>query len=459
MNVESAIQGETIGIIVPPPDIKAIVNKTAQFVARNGKSFEERILASDEGKSSKFNFLKAIDPYYAYYEQQIAYFERLNRGEEIENLGQQKDENEEQKQENDHNMIVEEIKEEISQDNKQKERAIYSNSNSEDIIQKESNMNPLIEYLRNKSEERPVNLELLVKEPNEIDAMQADIIKLTSQFTATGGREFLTGLAQTESGNDMFGFINPTHRYFSYFRNMVDVYAKMIQPPEEQKLFVTMNTNRHGALTNITNKWMWKQADEEKKRNAALIESERFADLGIDWHDFIVVETIDLEDFPKPILEYDMDHQIYASRLEEAQVQALNNYTEEDDSEEEDDDEEEIKVISNEEHAANKSKRKALAMIDPVSGKAVPVEEISEHLRVQLLDPRWREQQKRFEEKNKDTGIAAGASIADSLKNFAQQRSDIFGDGTINAKLKTSATSDYTEEEAIVEPVPKNTQV
>ena len=58
MNVESAIQGETIGIIVPPPDIKAIVNKTAQFVARNGKSFEERILASDEGKSSKFNFLK-----------------------------------------------------------------------------------------------------------------------------------------------------------------------------------------------------------------------------------------------------------------------------------------------------------------------------------------------------------------------------------------------------------------
>ena len=79
MNVEIAIQGETIGIIVPPPDIKAIVNKTAQFVARNGKSFEERILASDEGKTSKFNFLKAIDPYYAYYEQRIAYFERLER--------------------------------------------------------------------------------------------------------------------------------------------------------------------------------------------------------------------------------------------------------------------------------------------------------------------------------------------------------------------------------------------
>ncbi len=29
-------QTHQIGIIVPPPDIKAIANKTAQFVAKNG---------------------------------------------------------------------------------------------------------------------------------------------------------------------------------------------------------------------------------------------------------------------------------------------------------------------------------------------------------------------------------------------------------------------------------------
>lgn len=28
----------TVGLIVPPPDIKAIADKTAQFVARNGAS-------------------------------------------------------------------------------------------------------------------------------------------------------------------------------------------------------------------------------------------------------------------------------------------------------------------------------------------------------------------------------------------------------------------------------------
>ena len=34
---------------------------------------------------------------------------------------------------------------------------------------------------------------------------------------------------------------------------------------------------------------------------------------------------------------------------------------------------------------------------DPISGKIVPAAELSEHMRVQLLDPQWREQQKRFE--------------------------------------------------------------
>ena len=32
------------GVLQPPPDIKSIVDKTAQFVARNGPEFEQRIL-------------------------------------------------------------------------------------------------------------------------------------------------------------------------------------------------------------------------------------------------------------------------------------------------------------------------------------------------------------------------------------------------------------------------------
>lgn len=63
--------GRIVGVIIPPPDIRSVVDKTAQFVARNGKSFEARILNSGEGKSSKFNFMKQYDPYHAYYELKI----------------------------------------------------------------------------------------------------------------------------------------------------------------------------------------------------------------------------------------------------------------------------------------------------------------------------------------------------------------------------------------------------
>lgn len=65
-----ATQTKAIGVILPPPDIRAIVDKTANFVARNGKEFEKRILLSEQN-NPKFNFLKPADPYHAYYETRV----------------------------------------------------------------------------------------------------------------------------------------------------------------------------------------------------------------------------------------------------------------------------------------------------------------------------------------------------------------------------------------------------
>nr|XP_047137459.1 splicing factor 3A subunit 1-like [Hydra vulgaris] len=56
----------TVGIIYPPPEVRNIVDRTANFVARNGPEFEDRI-RSNEATNPKFNFLNPNDPYYAYY--------------------------------------------------------------------------------------------------------------------------------------------------------------------------------------------------------------------------------------------------------------------------------------------------------------------------------------------------------------------------------------------------------
>ena len=55
-------------VIIPPPEIKSIVDKTAIYVAKNGKQFEGMIIQI-EGGNPKFNFLKhEDDTYRPYYE-------------------------------------------------------------------------------------------------------------------------------------------------------------------------------------------------------------------------------------------------------------------------------------------------------------------------------------------------------------------------------------------------------
>lgn len=64
-----------VGIIYPPPELRNIVDKTAQFVAKpeNGWEFVERIREQKKGEV-KFNFLKANNPYHAYFLHRIDEF-------------------------------------------------------------------------------------------------------------------------------------------------------------------------------------------------------------------------------------------------------------------------------------------------------------------------------------------------------------------------------------------------
>jgi|AntAceMinimDraft_5_1070358.scaffolds.fasta_scaffold110704_1 splicing factor 3A subunit 1 len=76
--MEKGQSGQVVGVIIPPPDIRAVVDKTAQFVARHGKDFEQKIIqkaAAGGGSASKFNFMRQGDPYNAYYEFKIKEFE------------------------------------------------------------------------------------------------------------------------------------------------------------------------------------------------------------------------------------------------------------------------------------------------------------------------------------------------------------------------------------------------
>lgn len=54
-----------------------------------------------------------------------------------------------------------------------------------------------------------------------------DIVKLTAQFVARNGRQFLTALMNREQKNYQFDFLRPQHSLFVYFTKLVEQYTKV----------------------------------------------------------------------------------------------------------------------------------------------------------------------------------------------------------------------------------------
>jgi hypothetical protein len=93
-----------------------------------------------------------------------------------------------------------------------------------------------------------------------------------------------------------------------------------------------------------------------------------------------------------------------------------------------------IRVVSDYVARVGMRARAPVTLVDPLTGRALADSEVEEHMRVQLMDPRWRIEQQRFLEKQQDTGLAGGADISSSLREFAKRRGDIFGQGGQEAK-------------------------
>eukprot|EP00601_Ochromonadales_sp_CCMP2298_P034629 CAMPEP_0173362520 /NCGR_PEP_ID=MMETSP1144-20121109/21849_1 /TAXON_ID=483371 /ORGANISM="non described non described, Strain CCMP2298" /LENGTH=227 /DNA_ID=CAMNT_0014312315 /DNA_START=181 /DNA_END=861 /DNA_ORIENTATION=- len=210
--VEKAAQGKVTGVIIPPPEIRAVVDKTALFVARNGKSFEQRILASGEGQTAKFNFMKPYDPYHAYYEMKIREGEEGKAPAAVESAA----------------PVVQEgggAEESKGGDAPAPPSVAVSTSVKATIL------NPVAQLAKIKATEPPA-FEFSLTPPAGLTALDVEVVKLAAQHTAVNGREFLASLAAREARNPQFDFLRPTHMLFSYFTALVDVYAKIVRPSQ-----------------------------------------------------------------------------------------------------------------------------------------------------------------------------------------------------------------------------------
>ena len=77
---------------------------------------------------------------------------------------------------------------------------------------------------------------------------------------------------------------------------------------------------------------------------------------------------------------------------------------------------------------------------------SIPKSQIDEHIRIELLDPKWRTQRLAMLEKNKDSNLVeTGTDVSRNLEALAKHRGDIFGATGTSTGTGTGNASDTIE--------------
>jgi splicing factor 3A subunit 1 len=105
----------------------------------------------------------------------------------------------------------------------------------------------------------------------------SDIVRLTAQFVARNGRQFLTSLMSKEARNPQFDFLKPAHGLFNYFTKLVEQYTKILIPSREFTAKLTLEIDNQQKVMDEVNyrvEWAKHQMRERAKEEEA-VEKER----------------------------------------------------------------------------------------------------------------------------------------------------------------------------------------
>lgn len=350
--------------IIPPPTLKVIIDKTAAFVAKNGKSAEKKIIARNKTEESKkkFAFLKDTNPFYAYYRQEVdklafAIYNTQKKPVEKEVI----------------NNVT--VKESIV------EKKVVA------AVEQKAKIKSFVEL---KEKEEVEDLGFILSHPTMSDFTttsdkahkQIELVKLTAQTAAVLGQSFIDKLLRRVDSID-FDFLRNGHRLNSYFVSLVDSYLRIIDSKERENLILNLTKSfksREEILQTALQR-VEKKKKEIQIQRETLSEEDQMNLQQIDWHDFVIVGTID-----------------FGTAEEKTIVE-----------ESEEEDEDEIEMESDEEEVVKKMK----VMLP--NGEIVGVNEINDVVKVDLIDPNSRVEKQKFLERQR-TKVISESQIAKNLK-------------------------------------------
>ena len=470
------------GVVLPPKDIRAIIEKTAGYVARNGSVFEDRI-RDKEASNAKFSFLSPNDAYAPFYQWRLSEV-RSGRGTAV-SAGRAGD------------------------------------------------ATPAPE--KPKGPEPPPEFQFSARMPN-ISAADLEIVKLTALHVARKGKSWMTALSQREARNFQFDFLRPQHSLYNFFQRIVDQYTTLLQTGVEgQKaeqariqLLQAQIQDRFRVLSSAKKRaeyMKWQETQKQKKEEAE--EAEKMAYAQIDWHDFVVVETVlfteadEQADLPPPTTLNDLQSASLEQkammslsrpdmRIEEAMpTDDMNGYAYSDPY---------ANVPQNNGYAPETpamqypayapqpspaptpipmpgyspappaipspqppvqvpppstsspapqipgqppmrikqdyvpraqqrtAQSRSATAICPNCGQQIPVAELDAHLRIELLDPRWKEQQSKAASRFSTTNLG-GTDVAANLKRLRARTEGTGGDPVAEAAARVLGEQEREEED------------
>ncbi|KAI1771672.1 Pre-mRNA splicing factor PRP21 like protein-domain-containing protein [Hypoxylon cercidicola] len=450
------------GVVLPPREFRTILEKTAGFVARNGLAFEDRI-REKEKHNPKFSFLSNADPYNPFYLWRLGEI-REGRGTAV---------------------------------------AAGRAGEAAAVVEEKPAGPP-----------KPPDFQFSARMPN-ISAQDLEVVKLTALFVAKNGRQFMTALSQREAGNYQFDFLRPNHSLHNFFQHLIDQYSMLlraggidgeggkVQQERIDELQQNIDDKFHILVRAKQRAEWWKHQEDEKQKKEEEEEKERLTYSQIDWHDFVVVETVvfteadDQANLPPPTSLSELQ---YASLEQKAKVSVSANLRIEEAMPTDEDnayngytlpsnynlphhpqgpypsvptppqaayqmapplppnvmqeDEDALRIREREEarlrmqHAQAEAKGGAAPMkikenyvpraaaraanrqgtqmaLCPNCNQQIPMNELEAHMRIELLDPQWKEQKAKAESRYATTNLSH-FDVANNLKRFASQRGDLF---------------------------------
>jgi splicing factor 3A subunit 1 len=442
------ILGEGIAMIYPPPETKKVIDKAATLVAQYGIQVETSMK-----EDPNFSFINKTDSYYPYYQKKISEAkEELKKN--LEEICTKKNNEFLNKKRKEDNIELE------------KETKVLLKEAMQDKINLLKNIK-ISEQDQEKKIQPISQPQFSVPTPN-ISGTELDIIKISAQFVAKNGQKFLSDLIRREKDNPQFDFMKPQHTLFGFFTFLVGCYAKILNNKNEIMTKIEKYATNGDEILKAGNqiylyeKKMSKIPRGKRFSQEDLLSGEEKEKMKqIDWYDFVLVETIDFSDDEEQKNEISDNNNennkiiigkenIYNSKdvninnnneieeIEETTINTNNNNINNNENNNNNTNQE-IVYINGKKVIKNYIREKKRPILDkgvddinevkcPLCKLSIKPNKIEEHLKIELLDPKWKSIQEVINKNQEQTNLAGTGDLLIYLDQFSKSRPDLFGE-------------------------------